>query len=121
MFSLVYGSHTEQAYSSDGRTRNLYACSLTVVELMLMFLRRNPSVLFAFVVILFIWLSHLRSDCIVTPSYLALSTYSSWCPCTCRVYEYFIDVFFRVMESTLHLSGWKNIFHFCSHMLSLSR
>jgi hypothetical protein len=48
---LVYGSHTEQAYSSDGPTEDLYACSLTVVELMLMFLWRNPSVLFAFVVI----------------------------------------------------------------------
>jgi hypothetical protein len=47
--------------SSDGRTRDLYACSLTVVRLMLMFLRRKPSVLFAFVVMLFIWLSHLRS------------------------------------------------------------
>ena len=33
--------------------------ALTLVELMLMFLRRNPSVLFAFVVI---WLSHLLSD-----------------------------------------------------------
>jgi hypothetical protein len=69
MFSLVYGSHTEQAYSSDGPTEDLYACSLTVVELILMFLWRNPSVLFAFVVILFIWLSHLRYDCIVTPRY----------------------------------------------------
>ena len=29
MFSLVYGSHTEQAYSRDGRTRDLHACSLT--------------------------------------------------------------------------------------------
>jgi hypothetical protein len=63
----------------------IYACSLTVVELMLMFLRRNPSDLLAFVVMLFIWLSHLRSDCIVTPRYLALSACSSWCPC--RVYE----------------------------------
>jgi hypothetical protein len=27
MFSFVYGSHTEQAYSSGGRTRDLYACS----------------------------------------------------------------------------------------------
>jgi hypothetical protein len=67
---LVYGSHTEWAYSSDGRTKDLYACSLTLLELMFMFLRRNPSVLFAFVVMLFIWLSHLRSDCIVTPRYL---------------------------------------------------
>ena len=32
-FPLVYGSHTEQAYSSEGRTRDLYACSLTVAEL----------------------------------------------------------------------------------------
>jgi hypothetical protein len=82
---------------------------LTVVELILMFLRRNPSVLFAFVVMLFIWLpvSHLRSDCIVTPRYLALSACSSWCPC--RVYEYFIGVLFHVMDSTLHLSGWKTI------------
>ena len=53
MSSLVYGSHTEQTYSSDGRTKDVYACSLTLVELMLMFLRRNPSVLFAFVLILF--------------------------------------------------------------------
>jgi hypothetical protein len=57
MSSLVYGSHTEQAYSSDGRTKDLYACSLTLVVLMLVFLRRNPSVLLAFVVMLFIWLS----------------------------------------------------------------
>jgi hypothetical protein len=55
MFSLVYGSQTEEANSGDGRTRDLYACSLTVVELMLMFLRRKPSVLFAFVVMLFIY------------------------------------------------------------------
>jgi hypothetical protein len=84
MFSLVYGSHTEQAYSSDGRTRDLYACSVTVVELMFIFIRRNPSVLFAFVVILFNLRSHLKSDCIATPRYLVLSACSSWCPC--RVY-----------------------------------
>jgi len=28
LFSLVYWSHTEQVYSSDGRTKDLYACSL---------------------------------------------------------------------------------------------
>ena len=52
-FSVVYGSHTGQAYSSDGRIRDAYACSLAVVELFffLIFLRRNPRVLFAFVVI----------------------------------------------------------------------
>ena len=63
---------------------------------MLMFLQRNPSVLFAFVVILFIWLSHLRSDCIVTSRYLALSACSSWCPC--RVHVYFTGILFRVMD-----------------------
>ena len=73
IFSLVYVSHTGQAYSSDGRTRDLYACSLNVAELILIFLQKNPSVVFAFVIILFIWLSHLRSDCIVAPRYLAWS------------------------------------------------
>ena len=91
-----------------GRTRDFYDCSLTVVELVLIFLRRNPSVLFAFVVILFIWLS----DCIVTPRYLDLSACSSWCPYT--VHEYFTGVLFRVMNSTL---GWKAIFHFCSNIM----
>jgi hypothetical protein len=57
-------------------------------------------------------------DPYVTPRYLALSACSSWCPC--RVYEYFIGVLFRVMDSTLHLLGWKAIFHLCSHMLSFS-
>jgi len=88
MSSLVYGSHTEHTYSNDGRTKDLYACSLTLVELMLMFLRRNPSVLFAFVLILFIWLSHLRSDCIVTPRYFALSAGVCafyWCFISCDV------------------------------------
>jgi hypothetical protein len=54
VFSLVYGFHTEQAYACDGRTSDLYACSLPVMELMLVFLVRNISVLPAFVVILFI-------------------------------------------------------------------
>ena len=63
--------------------------------------------------ILFIWLSHLRSDCIVTPRYLALSACSSWCPC--RVYGHFTGVLFRVMDSTLHLSEWKAILHICFH------
>ena len=73
MSSLVYGSHTEQAYSSDGRTKDLFACSLTLVELMFMFLWRNPSVLLAFDVMLFIRLSHLRSDCIETHRYFICS------------------------------------------------
>ena len=114
MFSLVYGSHTEQAYSSDGRTKDLYACSLTLVELMLMFLRRNPSVLFASVVMLFIWLSHLRSDCIVTPRYFALSACSSWCPC--RVYVCFTGVLFRVMGTARYICQGGRPFSICVPM-----
>ena len=118
-FSLVYGPHTEQAYACDGRTSDLYDCSLLVMELMLVFLARNISLLPAFVLILFIWLSHLRSHCIVTPRYVSLSTYSSWCPYW--MYAYFTGVLFRVMDSTLHLSRWKTIFHFCSHISILIR
>ena len=109
-FSLVYGFHTEQANACDGRTSDWYACYLPVMELMLVFLVRSISVLPAFVVILFIWLSHLRSHCIVTPRFLSLSTCSSLCPYW--MYAYFTSVLFRVMESTLHLSGWKTIFPF---------
>ena len=32
MSDLRWGSHTEQAYSSDGLTNDVYACSLTKVE-----------------------------------------------------------------------------------------
>ena len=60
--SAKYGSQTEQAYSKDGRTNDLYACSFTDVELMLIFLRKKPNVLFAFFVILFRELCHFRSD-----------------------------------------------------------
>jgi hypothetical protein len=37
----------EQAYSSDGLTNDLYACSLTEVEPMLRLRRRKPRVLLA--------------------------------------------------------------------------
>jgi len=83
---------------------------LTLVELMLIFLRRNPSFSFAFVVILFIWLSHLRSDCIVTPRYLALSACSSWCPC--RVYVYFTGVLFQVKDSSYICQGGRLFYIF---------
>jgi hypothetical protein len=42
---LRWGSHTEEAYSSDGLTNDLYACSLTEVEPMLRLRRRKPRVL----------------------------------------------------------------------------
>ena len=120
MSDLRWGSHTEQAYSSDGLTNDLYACSLTEVEPMFRLRRRKPRVLLALPQMLLMWLSHLRSSLIVTPRYFALSTDSktwSW-----RQYLNFTGVLLREMVSTLHLSGWKAIFHNCSHCASfLSR
>jgi hypothetical protein len=57
-------SHTEQAYSSDGLTNDLYACSLTEVEPMFRLRRRKPRVLLALPQMLLMWLSHLRSSLI---------------------------------------------------------
>ena len=79
--SVKYGSQTEQAYSNEGLTKDLYAYSFTEVELMFKFLFRKPKVLLAFLDMLFICVFHLRSDCIVTPRYLALLTCSSIWPC----------------------------------------
>ena len=74
MVELRWGSHTEQAYSSDGLTNDLYACSLTEVEPMFRLQRKKPRVLLALPHMLLMWLSHLRSSLMVTPRYFALST-----------------------------------------------
>jgi len=59
MFSLVHGSHTEQAYSSDGRTRDMYACSLTSGGTDVNIAKEEPKCLVCLClhtnVILFIW------------------------------------------------------------------
>ena len=44
VFSLVYMSHTGQTYASYGWTRDLYACSLTVVGVILIFLQKKCRV-----------------------------------------------------------------------------
>ena len=49
MSDLRWGSHTEQAYSRDALTNDLYACSLTEVEPMFRLRRRKPRVLLALV------------------------------------------------------------------------
>ena len=67
MSDLRWGSHTEQAYSSDGLTNDLHACALTEVEPMFRLRRRKPKVLLALPQMLLMWLSHLRSSLIVTP------------------------------------------------------
>ena len=43
-FDFIVGSQADQAYSSDGLTRNVYACSFTEVELMLRFRRRKSNI-----------------------------------------------------------------------------
>jgi hypothetical protein len=68
------GSHTEQAYPSNGLTNDLYACSLTEVEPMFRLRRKKPRVLLALPQMLFMWLSHSRSSLMATPRYFALST-----------------------------------------------
>ena len=117
MSDLRWGSHTEEAYSSDGLTNDLYACSLMEVEPLFRLRRRKPRILLALPQKLLMWFSHLRSSLIVTPRYFALSTDSKTWPW--RQYLNFTGVLLREMVSTLHLSEWKVIFHNCSHCASL--
>ena len=79
--SAKYGSPTEQAYSSDGLAKDLYACSFTEAEMMFEFLFRKLSVLFAFLHMLLMCVLHLRSDWMVTSRYFALVACSSTWPC----------------------------------------
>jgi hypothetical protein len=58
MSDLRWGSHTKQAYSTDGLTNDLYACSLTEVEPMFRLRCRKPKVLLALPQMLLMWLSH---------------------------------------------------------------
>jgi Zn-dependent protease len=66
-----WGSHTGLAYSTSGRTRVLYACSLIDIDEIFRFLRRKPRVLFAlFLMESMCWLQFTLSV-MVTPRYLA--------------------------------------------------
>jgi hypothetical protein len=47
LMSVWWGSHTGLAYSTSGRTRVLYACSLIDIDEIFRFLCRKPRVLFA--------------------------------------------------------------------------
>ena len=68
------GSHTVLQYQSLGRTRDLYALSLTLLELILRFLFSKPSIWFALEVTELICAFHLRSWLIFTPKYLICGT-----------------------------------------------
>ena len=54
---LVYGSHTDEAYSSMGLTKVLCALSFMALELIFRLRRRKPSVLLALFATLLMWLS----------------------------------------------------------------
>ena len=71
MLFLVCRSYTEQAYSSMGLTRVLYAVSFTSVALFHKFLLRKPRVLFALQQVFLTYSSQFRSWWMVTRMYLA--------------------------------------------------
>ena len=77
---LKWGSLTEQAYSSDGLTNDLYNCSLTEMEAMFRLRRKKPRVLLALPHMFLVCLYHLRSSLISTPRYFAWSTDSKTWP-----------------------------------------
>ena len=68
----VYGSHTDEAYSSMGLTK---ALSFMALELIFRLRRRKPSVLLAL-------FATSISCCVVMPRYLALETESRVWPCS---------------------------------------
>ena len=67
---LVYGLQTEEQYSRCGLTSDVKALLFTEVLDILKFLRRKPRVLFAFLVILSIWMFQERLFVRLTPRYL---------------------------------------------------
>ena len=70
------GDHTEAAYSTCGRTSDLYALSRTsLVDFR--FRLRTFRVLVAFAATCLQWTSHLRLDWMVTPRYFVWGTFSS--------------------------------------------
>ena len=77
--TLVWGSHTQELYSSLGLTKDMYSRKLSFIccEEILRLRFRKFSWRFAFDVILSTRLFHFRSDCMVMPEYLvAVSGFS---------------------------------------------
>ena len=68
------GSHSVLQYSRFGCTSDLYALFLTLLELILRFLFKNPSVWLALEVTELICAFHLRFWLIFTPKYLICGT-----------------------------------------------
>ena len=90
------GPHTVEQYSIVGLTIVLYAFSFSDWSLVLMFLRRNPSFLFALEAVFPMCSFHVMSFVMVIPRYSAEATSSRTCPC--RVYGKMI-LFFLPCEA----------------------
>ena len=71
IFSAVCELQTVAAYSRWGFTRDWYACVFRVWDAVLRFLLRRPRLLFAFLIVLLMWVFHFRSEVSVRPRYLA--------------------------------------------------
>ena len=76
MSRLSYGSYTTAPYSSVDLTSEIYASLLQSSEQYFKFRLKNPSVEFAFLVILVICVFHCKSSDIVSPKYGFESTCS---------------------------------------------
>jgi hypothetical protein len=63
------GSHTELAYSIDGRTKVVYAAAFTSFGQECILRLRKPMVRLAFADMLLMWLFQLKSELNVTPRY----------------------------------------------------
>ena len=74
MYSWVYGLQTEQQYSSTGLTRERYAAVFVCSLLTFRFLRKNPNMLFPFLMVWSVCLFHDILDCNSTPRYLVESS-----------------------------------------------
>ena len=116
---LWYGSHTDEAYSTWGRTNPKYAFSLMSGERIWRFLLRNPRDLFALVITCDTWVFHVMSLDSVKPRYLALLTASSWW--SWRVYLWISGFGDLVKFITWHLPGWNSISHLPSQASSFCR
>ena len=87
---LVCGEHTVEQYSRFDLTIALYAFSFGVSFLTFRFLRRNPSYLLAFPVMLQMWVFHVRS--LESVSYVWLNV------CMLHITHSTIFFFFQVKD-----------------------
>ena len=108
----AYGSHTDEAYSSTGLAKALYALSFMALELIFRLRHRKPSVLLALFTTL-LWLSQSIFCCMVMPEYLTLETESRVWPRSSH--EQSRGLLLLVIGRNTHLAGWNHMFRLSSH------